>query len=162
MNDDLISRTGAVEMVKEMTVAAWNKWHEPTLSPESVISGLEYMPAAKSDVPDTISRQDIMNVVNEYMSRLCSVIGTDEDRVEYSFARGLLHGIMGSIKEQPIAQRKPGKWVKWTEKREDGQSTEYIPHCKCSECSTQFDPYAAQFMDYCPHCGAQITGWCAD
>ena len=44
---DTISRTVAIEMVKEMAAAAWNNWHEPTLTPESVINGLEHMPAAQ-------------------------------------------------------------------------------------------------------------------
>jgi hypothetical protein len=53
---------------------------------------------------------------------------------------------------------KTGRWIRWYEVVEsaDGKSTDNIPHCKCSECSCEYDSYSAHFIKYCPNCGSKM------
>lgn len=64
------------------------------------------------------------------------------------------------IKElQPVTPTRPtGRWIRWYEVIEsaDGKSTDHIPHCKCSECGTEYDPHSSQFIKYCNECGAMM------
>lgn len=55
-------------------------------------------------------------------------------------------------------QPKIGRWIRWYEVIEsaDGKSTDHIPHCKCSECGTEYEPHSSQFIKYCPNCGAKM------
>ena len=64
------------------------------------------------------------------------------------------------IKDLPpvTPQPKIGRWIRWLEVIEsaDGKSTDHIPHCKCSECGTEYDPYSSQFIKYCNKCGTRM------
>ena len=51
-----------------------------------------------------------------------------------------------------------GHWVKWYEEVCDSFGVAYVPHCKCSECGREYDPYDANHMNYCFECGAKIDG----
>lgn len=57
-----------------------------------------------------------------------------------------------------IEERKTGKWIHWYEEIEDVIGTDYRPHCKCSECGTEYDPHIAKFMNFCSYCGADMRG----
>lgn len=65
-----------------------------------------------------------------------------------------------SLQELPSAQPVPkrGKWMCWHEKIENDSCTEYIPHCKCSECGTEYDSHTVKFINFCPNCGACMKG----
>ena len=47
-----------------------------------------------------------------------------------------------------------GKWNRWYEVVETKESIEYIPHCKCSECGMEYEPYSPT-MKFCSNCGAK-------
>lgn len=53
-------------------------------------------------------------------------------------------------------ERKTGKWIRWYETKEDETGTEYIPHCRCSECGTEYDPHSSKFVSFCNVCGAKM------
>ena len=55
-------------------------------------------------------------------------------------------------------QVRHGHWVKWYEEVHDSFGVAYVPHCKCSECGREYDPYDANHMNYCFECGAKIDG----
>ena len=55
-----------------------------------------------------------------------------------------------------IEERKTGKWIRWYETKEDETGTEYIPHCRCSECGTEYDPHSSKFVSFCNVCGAKM------
>lgn len=60
-------------------------------------------------------------------------------------------------KMRPVEpERKKGKWIRWYETKEDETGTEYIPHCRCSECGTEYDPYSSKFVSFCNVCGAKM------
>ena len=51
-----------------------------------------------------------------------------------------------------------GHWVKWYEEVCDSFGVAYVPHCKCSECGREYDPYNANHMNYCSNCGVKLDG----
>ena len=53
---------------------------------------------------DTISRKAVTGVLDRYMERLCSHINTPNDTESYSYARGLLVGVINNIKQLPPAK----------------------------------------------------------
>jgi hypothetical protein len=53
-------------------------------------------------------------------------------------------------------QPKIGHLIKWYETIERENCTIHDPHCKCSECDQEYDPYNASLFNYCPNCGAKI------
>ena len=57
-----------------------------------------------------------------------------------------------------LLEQKPktGHWIRWYERREYDSHVECIPHCKCSECGKEYDPYSSQFIKYCNECGAKM------
>ena len=65
-----------------------------------------------------------------------------------------------ALRALPSAHPEPktGKWIRWYETIETKSSTDYIPHCKCSECGTEYDPHSAQFVKFCNECGARMVG----
>ena len=58
---------------------------------------------------------------------------------------------------EKIEQPKTGHWIRWYEQKESEGITEYIPHCKCSECDKEYDPHSSQFIKYCNKCGAKMV-----
>jgi len=52
---------------------------------------------------------------------------------------------------------KTGHWIRWYERKENNGYTENIPHCKCSECNTEYDSHTSQFIKYCNECGAKMV-----
>lgn len=64
-----------------------------------------------------------------------------------------------TIKDLEALEQKPktGHWVRWYEEIQRGTHyTEDIPHCKCSECNKEYDPYVSRFIKYCSQCGAKM------
>lgn len=51
-----------------------------------------------------------------------------------------------------------GHWVKWFETIVDFMGVANVPHCKCSECGREYDPYDANHMNYCSNCGVKLDG----
>lgn len=66
-----------------------------------------------------------------------------------------------TIKALPTVDAVParhGHWVKWYEETYDSFGVAYAPHCKCSECGREYDPYDANHMNYCSNCGVKLDG----
>lgn len=61
------------------------------------------------------------------------------------------------LREDFILSRK-GHWIRWREDFEyvERGVTESVPHCQCSECKKEYDTHTAQFINYCPNCGAEM------
>ena len=57
-----------------------------------------------------------------------------------------------------IENQKTGHWIRWYEEVEHKTCTENIPHCKCSECNKEYNPYSSFFIKYCSQCGAKMEG----
>ena len=55
-----------------------------------------------------------------------------------------------------IEPERTGKWIRWYETKEDEAGTEYIPHCRCSKCGTEYDPHSSKFVSFCNVCGAKM------
>ncbi len=55
-------------------------------------------------------------------------------------------------------EQKTGKWIRRFETIEDENGIEYNPHCKCSECGTEYEPYFTRVVKYCYRCGARMEG----
>ena len=55
-------------------------------------------------------------------------------------------------------QVRHGHWVRWYEEVHDSFGVAYEPHCKCSECGREYDPYDANRMNYCSECGVKLDG----
>lgn len=77
-------------------------------------------------------------------------------------ASGYCHpaNIADELRKLPSVQpeRKKGKWIRWYEEIESGSCTDYIPHCKCSECGTDINARSSLFIKFCPYCGADMRG----
>lgn len=56
----------------------------------------------------------------------------------------------------PVNPQKTGHWIKWYETIDTDICTNYIPHCKCSECGKEYDPHSSQFIKFCNECGAKM------
>ena len=70
------------------------------------------------------------------------------------------YGIERVIDAQPTADVREnvrGEWIYWYEKIENDTCTEYRPHCKCSECGTEYDSHTVKFINFCPNCGAKMS-----
>lgn len=64
------------------------------------------------------------------------------------------------ILNQPTAdvrENVKGEWVRWYEEIKHDGYTEYIPHCKCPKCETEYDSHTVKFINFCPNCGAQMV-----
>ena len=99
---------------------------------------------------DLISRQAVIDTLD----RMDKVL--DEDRTVEMY-RDLLkecYTVLPSVNPQ---NPKTGHWVRWCEQKEAKRYTEYIPHCKCSECGKEYDPRSSQFIKYCNECGAKMV-----
>lgn len=73
--------------------------------------------------------------------------------------KSMMGRMMFFVEQLPfVSTEKTGRWIRWYEVIEsaDGKSTDHIPHCKCSECNCEYDTYSAQFIKYCPECGAKM------
>lgn len=71
-------------------------------------------------------------------------------------ANDIYKALENLLSAQP--EPKKGKWICWHEKIENDSCTEYIPHCKCSECGTEYDSHTVKFINFCPNCGADMRG----
>lgn len=98
---------------------------------------------------DIISRQAVIDRFNQFVEA-CKEEHTGRvlftiDDAKYAF-----------IKTVESVESAHGEWVKWTETKEDDTGVTYIPHWKCSVCDTEYDPYFANGINYCPNCGAKM------
>lgn len=77
---------------------------------------------------ELISRQEAVDIVLEYVKKLCEPIGTPEDNEMYSYGRGLLISILLNLNHLPSAQQ----WVPVSEgsPKENGK---YLVSVKKSE-----------------------------
>ena len=103
---------------------------------------------------DLISRQAVEDLLDEYMSRLRIHIGTPNDTESYSYARGLLVGVINDIKQLPSAQpeRKIGKWL------HDKDDVLLSGYCSCCGWESIIMETDVADMPYCPNCGSYNGG----
>ena len=47
---------------------------------------------------------------------------------------------------EEFKNQKTGHWIRWYETVEHKTCTENIPHCKCSECNKEYNPYTSNFI----------------
>jgi hypothetical protein len=88
-----------------------------------------------------------------------AIDAADEYDGGYNFERE--RKIRDSLMALPTVDAVPvrhGHWVKWYEEVCDSFGVAYVPHCKCSECGREYDPYDANHMNYCFNCGARLDG----
>lgn len=106
------------------------------------IKALEQQPCE-----DCISRQAVKEAICDY------VCGKDIRCVANHECN-----IKKLISELPSVtpKEKTGKWIRWYETIEQEHCTIHDPHCKCSECNQEYDPYIASLFNYCPNCGAKM------
>lgn len=102
---------------------------------------------------DTISKQAVLRILNRYLSNGFRDYNGDwnEPTIDAD--------AINEIKALPIIgaiQIKHGHWVRWHEEVYDSFGVAYVPHCKCSECGMEFDPYIANYMNYCSNCGIKM------
>lgn len=97
---------------------------------------------------DLINRQDAIDMMAEMLT----------DATMCMMPKDLWREVVTErISNLPSAQR-TGKWIRWYEEIENDTCTEYIPHCKCSECGTEYDPHTVKFINFCTYCGADMRG----
>ena len=97
------------------------------------------------NVDEAINRLEDLNVASFYEE--------NED------SREAYHEIKQMLEDLPIVDaipRKQGYWVRWYEEIHDSFGVALEPHCKCSECEMEYDPYYANTVNYCSHCGARM------
>ena len=80
------------------------------------------------------------------------------ERSKYEWGLGLTESYIADMKDLPSAgpERESAEWVCWYEKIENDTCTEYRPHCKCSECGTEYDSHTVKFINFCSCCGAKM------
>ena len=96
---------------------------------------------------DAISREAVLRVIDGWYEQ-----NRDTENIEDLI---ILITYMGSV--QPSRK---GHWIRWREDFEyiERGVTESVPHCQCSECKKEYDPHTAQFINFCPNCGADMRG----
>lgn len=119
---------------------------------------------------DLISRADAMGAV-QYHFNDDGFKGYDDgqkmmDRIkalpsanciEFDFSK-YQPRVRNKVCDGTLSAERVGEWIKWTEYIEDDLGVTTIPHWKCSMCDTEYDPYTAVRMHYCPNCGAKMKG----
>jgi hypothetical protein len=109
---------------------------------------------------DYISRQDAIDAIKtaEVNFTVRSDINfADYQKTVQDIFNNVLYAQEQVLKRLPSAQR-TGEWIRWYEEIENDTCTEYIPHCKCSECGTEYDPHTVKFINFCTYCGADMRG----
>lgn len=66
--------------------------------------------------------------------------------------------IIGNAPTVDAVPVRHGHWVSWYEEVYDSFGIGYAPHCKCSECGREYDPYIANRTNYCSNCGVKLDG----
>ena len=55
-----------------------------------------------------------------------------------------------------VRENAKGEWIRWYEEIKHDGYTEYIPHCKCPKCETEYDSHTVKFINFCPNCGTDM------
>ena len=88
-----------------------------------------------------------------------AICAADEYDGGYNFERDRkIRDALMALPTVDAVQVRHGRWVRWYEEIHDSFGVAYIPHCKCSECGMECDPYIANHMNYCFNCGAKMDG----
>lgn len=111
---------------------------------------------------DCVSREAVIDEIEYELeminSALDSIALDFNARERLRQRKGEVREILNSIQQLPSVtpQPKTGHWIRWYEQKENDGCIEHIPHCKCSECGKEYDPYSSQFVKYCNKCGAKM------
>lgn len=137
-----------------------DKWREAIV----VISDYfrnEYKALEQEPSGDLISRQDALDAIARI--GLCK-----SDTKEVQAVAECLREVkkLQPVKQETVTEfadrcrecgkMRTGHWVRWYEIIEEESCTIHDPHCKCSECDKEYDPYISQFIKYCSNCGAKM------
>ena len=75
---------------------------------------------------------------------------------KYVYASAI-NSVRGNLKNaKTVEGHKKGMWIRWLEVIESESCTDYIPHYKCSECGTEYNPHSINFVNFCHVCGADM------
>ena len=141
---DLISRQAAIDAIDK---ALSRTFIEPC---GDMI--LKAVPSVQSDFSELLVICD--NCGHAIHIKRMDAQSTNEPEHPETMYYPQVDGITASVIAQP--ERKTGKWIRWYETKEDETGTEYIPHCRCSECGTEYEPHSSKFVSFCNVCGAKM------
>lgn len=130
--DRLISEKEAIEAINDY----WGEMETPTI--DGYINAIKTIPSAEPS-GDLISKQEVLDLIADYDLSMGQVVRS-------------IHTLPSVKLQEP----KTGHWVRWYEIIEEENCTIHDPHCKCSECDKEYDPYTSQFIKYCSNCGAKM------
>ena len=132
LNSDLISRTELIEKIKPYVDNTCK-----FLKPKELIQYIKELPSVSA--VSLAKAEEITNrIYNETLEKVSKECKECKERL------------------RSVSAERNGKWIKWTEYVEDDLGTTTIPHWKCSMCDTEYDPYIAVRMNYCPNCGCRM------
>lgn len=130
---------------------------EQTLTQNQINEALDLAIKALEPYEDCISRQAAIDAI--YKRHIGGKDAIENAPINDFYACGLEEAV-DAVWELPSVtpKAKMGRWMRWYEVIEsaDGKSTDHIPHCKCAECGTEYDPHSSQFIKYCHNCGAMM------
>lgn len=112
---------------------------------------------------DTISRQAAIDALRDMYHAAEKWAKEASDDVIKARAESCMASLIEMklrIEKLPSAgpERESAEWVCWYEEIKNDTCTEYIPHCKCPECGTEYDPHTVKFINFCSYCGAKMGG----
>jgi len=134
-------REEAIKVIKNFPV-------ESTGERKAVLTAIKAL--EQEPCEDTISRQAVIDAIDKWVKTEHILVTLSTDKVTPLFK---------SVHKLPPVnpQPKTGHWIRWYEKVEYKDWTDYMPYCKCSECGKQYDPHSSQFIQYCSKCGAKMV-----
>ena len=141
---------------KSFNIGDWIGHISGVIEDESELDGnemrdlVEFLSILKQkSCTDAISRQAVDELSKE-------LVHTTRDKAD--FLCNFWEGLQKLPLVTPKEKEKTGKWIRWYETIEQEHCTIHDPHCKCSECNQEYDPYIASLFNYCPNCGAKMVG----
>lgn len=152
VRSDLISRQMLLEYIHGEPVGK-------LLCDKYNLDGLiEQFPSAQ------LSCNNLQQLATDCISRQAAIDAIKELCQHYTPTKSVNHPHMNFVIEElehlPSAQpeRENGSWIRWYETKKDDYGVEYIPHCKCSKCGTEYDPHSSISISFCNVCGSDMRG----
>ena len=114
---------------------------------------------------DLISRKKLLEQTAEWEAAALEQVGKldprngQEEREEWLKWSAILQersAFRSDVETAPAVKQKTGRWIRWVVPIEDKYGIEYEPHCKCSECDMEYEPYFTGVVKYCYRCGAKM------
>lgn len=99
-----------------------------------------------------MTREEAIKTLKENYCAMCAYGSQDMDSCDIRSCDN--KDAIKALEQEP----KKGHWIRWYEIIEQEHCTIHDPHCKCSECNQEYEPYIASLFNYCPNCGAKMEG----